>query len=99
MDPPAPHILASVVPTGNTNFNYVTGVYKESKYLERLLLTHSDFFGIFGASLGPNRDRVEILNRGRACCLPPPVTAAEPKENPQEAPSFPAKGWFKTRRS
>jgi hypothetical protein len=52
MDPPAPHILASVVPTGNTNFNYVTGVYKESKYLERLLLTHSDFFGIFGALLG-----------------------------------------------
>ena len=81
MVPPAPDILAIVVPAINTNFSYVTAVYKESKYLERLLLTRSDFFDTFGASLGQNRDRVEILKSWKTGLqgLPPPVIVAEPR--------------------
>src|SRR4030095_8613886 len=62
---------------------------RESKYLERLLLTRSSFFGIFGASFGPNRDRVEILNR-RACC-PEPHHCSIAREEQREAPGFPAR--------
>ena len=78
---PAPDILAIVVPAINTNFSYVTAVYKESKYLERLLLTRSDFFDTFGASLGQNRDRVEILKPWKTgfAGVTAPVIVAEPK--------------------
>jgi hypothetical protein len=59
---PAAAILAAASKMGQHLISVTSpGYTSELKYLERLLLTDSEFFGIFGASSGRNGDRVEIL--------------------------------------